>query len=225
MQSWCREGGRGLKMRYVDGGLTVFSRTGLLAEGGVGEFVGVAGLVGEELGHVVGALGDDLDEGGGVGAGFEALVELGGEGLPEGGGGFAGVAFVVDEGEFLGFGGDEDEHAVAAGGAVHAEAGEGFPGGGEGVVSGLAGDEDAEFAAGFLFEGLDGRGNVGIVDFEEEFLGVHGVLPVATGAAAAAAAAAAGEGGATAVSPTAAAAAAAAPTGAGVPPGGGGDVG
>jgi hypothetical protein len=193
----------------------------LFAEEGVGEFVGVAGLVGEVLGHVVGALGDDLDEGGGVGAGFEAGVELGGEGLPEVGGGFSGVALVVDEGEFLGFGGDEDEDAVALGGLVHAEAGEGFPGGGEGVVGGLVGDVNAEFAAGFLLQGLDGGGDFVVVDFEEEFLGVHGVLPVATGAAAAAAAAAAGEGGAAAV-PTAAAAAAAAPTGAGVPPGGGG---
>lgn len=187
-------GGARAQGRFMDGVLTVCSRTGLLADGGVGEFVGVAGLVGEELGHVVGALGDDLDEGLGVVAGLEALVELGGEGLPEGGSGFAGVAFVVDEGEFLGFGGDEDEDAVAVGGAVHAEAGEGLPGGGEGVVSGLAGDEDAEFAAGFLFEGLDGRGDFGIVDFEEEFLSFHGGLPIAAGTAAAAAAAAAGEG-------------------------------
>jgi hypothetical protein len=45
-----------------------------------------------------------------------------------------------------------------------------------------------------LFEGLDGRGDFGIVDFEEEFLSFHGGLPIAAGTAAAAAAAAAGEG-------------------------------
>lgn len=81
------------------------------------------------MGDVADAQGDDLDEGLGVVARLEALVELGGEGLLEDGGGFASVAFVVDEGEFLSFGGDEDKDAVAAGGAVHAETGKGLPDG------------------------------------------------------------------------------------------------
>jgi len=162
-----------------------------IADEGVGNFVRVVRLGREDLGHVVGGLCDHLNKSGGIGAGAEALLELGREGLPKSGVGFSDVALVVDDCEFLRFGGDEDEGSIPQGGAIHPEAGEGFPSGGKGVSNGLAGHVNAELATGLLLQRLDGLGNVGIMDFKEELFGFHGVLPASAGAASAAAAASA----------------------------------
>ena len=142
-------------------------------------FVGVISCGGEVGGEEVGGFGEGVEEGYGVVGLFEVGGHFFGELLPEGGAGFFVDGGVADDGEGLGFGGDEEEDGVAVFGFVHAELGEVFLGGGKGVGGGFGGDEDAELAGGFLLGGLNGGDEFLFVELGDEGFVMHYQLPPA----------------------------------------------
>jgi hypothetical protein len=112
------------------------------------------------------------------------LGHFGGGFLPEGLTAVLVDADVAEEGEFVGFWGDEDQHGIAIGGAVQFQSQEMFVGCGGGIVNVMMADEDADDSGGFGFGIGDGFGDRVVVEFVEEMSGFH-FLPASAGSAAA----------------------------------------